>query len=410
MTPFSQARALALSVIEPARSVRLPLFSANGLFISENIDAGRALPAVDNSAMDGYAVKSSETRGANRDRPAQLRLVDSITAGMLPGRFINTGEAARIFTGAALPPGTDAVVRQEAAQTADGYAYIYAEAEPGENVRRRGEEIRQGQHLFSATQRVTPYVIGTLASMGMSTVPVRPKPRVAIVTIGDELAAPGQNASAHQVYDANGPLLAALAQEAGADVVSIGRVPDSDDAIKAALEKRLETAELIITSGGASVGDKDRVKKVVQQMRGKLAFDGVAMKPGKPVAVGTLAGRPIAILPGNPGATACAFDQLVRPMLLRRQGVQETRRRIPVKLQEEHRKQPAMIYFLAGQLLAADEGGVPGALVPPQGSNQLFASVGSVGWVLLPSGRPSFDPGEVVEMELYDSPTYEVSR
>lgn len=405
MIPLSQARALALSAIQPAPAIRVPLLSAINRFLAESITAPRSLPGCDNSAMDGYALKSAETRGATRDRPATFKLADLVFAGRLPTRYIGIGEAARIFTGAPIPAGVDAVVRQEAARTVGATVEVFVEVEPGTNIRQRGEEIMVGDALFPAGYRVNAYVAGVLASMGFDTARVRPRPKVAVLTVGDELVSPGKPALPHQVYDSNGILLAALAEEAGAEVVALARVKDEDSALWSTLEKWIESTELIITTGGASVGDKDRVKRVIFAMGGELLVDGISIKPGKPAGLGLVGGRPIAVLPGNPGAAAVAFDQLARPMLLRRQGVEEHRQIIEVRLDGRRRKQPALTYLLSARLTNGTDG-MPWAKIRPQGAGQIVQNVDAEGWVILPAGRDAFEAGDEVEMELFTGAAY----
>lgn len=406
MISLTQARALALSTVQPAPAVRVPLLSAVGRFLAESISAPRSLPGCDNSAMDGYAVKSAETRGATRDQPATFKLVDLVFAGRLPTRYIGIGEAARIFTGAPIPAGVDAVVRQEAARTSGATVEVFTEVEPGTNIRQRGEEVMVSDALFAAGFKVNAYAAGVLASMGFDSARVRPRPRVAVLTMGDELVAPGKPALPHQVYDSNGILIAALAEEAGAEVVALARVKDEDSVLWNTLEKWFESTELIITTGGASVGDKDRVKRVIFAMGGDLLVDGVAIKPGKPAGLGVVGGRPIAVLPGNPGAAAVAFDQLARPMLLRRQGVEEQRPRIQARLDGRRRKQPALTYLLSARLMDGTDG-IPWARIRPQGSGQIIQNVDAEGWVVLPSGRGEFEAGDEVEMELFSGAAYQ---
>jgi len=405
MISLAEARARALAAVAPAAPESLPLLSTLGLFLAEPVVASRALPGCDNSAMDGYAVRAAETVGANRDHPARARVVQVIYAGSAPGRPLGAGEAARIFTGAPVPEGADCVVRQEAAQQEGDIALLFVEARPGEHVRRKGEELRAGQILFSAGQPVDAAVAGVLAAQGHPRAFVRPRPKVAVLTVGDELVPLGAEAAPHQVYESNGVLLSALAMDAGAEVIATERLPDDDARLRAAFERWLPRVDLLVTSGGASVGEKDRVKHVLSGMGASLEVDGVALKPGKPVGVARLAGKAVVVLPGNPGAATVAFDQLARPMLLGRQGVREERARLRVRLDAPRHKQAGLTYLMSARLEPTEDG-LPWARIRPQGAGQIFQNVGAEGWAVLPAGRADFEQGESVEFERFSRPRY----
>ena len=397
MIPLEQARARALACAVPLAPEALPLTLAWGRYLAEPIRATRALPGCDNSAMDGYALRWEETRGATRDHPVHLRVVGTCAAGALPGFSLAPGEAARIFTGAPLPDGADAVLRQEAARVEpDGRVAVFVAAREGEHVRRRGEELGEGAPLFAPGLHLDGAALGVLASLGLAHVQVRPAPRVALLTVGDELLAAGTPALAHQVYDSNTALLAGLCLEAGARVVHTGRASDELPSIARALEAaRAAGVDLLVTSGGASVGDRDRVKAVLSEQGARLEVDGVALKPGKPVGLARWGPLPVLVLPGNPGAATVAFDQLGRPLLLALQGVREQRRRVQVRLEEARHKQGGLTYLLS----ARSEGGR--ARIRPQGAGQLVQNVGTEGWVVLPPGRADFAAGEEVTLELF---------
>ncbi len=278
------------------------------------------------------------------------------------------------------------MLRQEAARREGDELLAFVEVEPGANIRRRAEEISAGAPLFIRGQRLDPYALGVLASMGIAEVAIHPPPRVAVITIGDELVQPAHVAADHQTYDSNSVLLSALLAELGVPLVSIVQVADEDGAIHSALQRAVAAADLVVTCGGASVGDRDRIKSVLVADGGALDFDALAMKPGKPAGLGVLEGRPVLILPGNPGAAAVAFDQLVRPALLRYQGAVEERVRVPVRLASGQRKQAGLTYLLSARREVRDDGSV-WAIVRPQGAGQLLQNVDAEGWVVLPAGQ-----------------------
>jgi molybdopterin molybdotransferase len=407
MVPLDQAKALALEIIEIGNPIQVALGAAHGRFLAEPVRAPRSLPNFDNSAMDGYALQSADTSGANRDRPARMRVVETIYAGALPQRSIGGAQAARIFTGAPVPKGADCVVRQEATRAeGDDHVLIFVEAARNSNIRREGGELPQGERVFSPGQRLDAYALALLASLGLDRVAVRPQPTVSILTLGDELVPPGSPAAGHQIYNSNAALLRALCVESGARVVLSAHEGDQEAALRTALEKLAPSADLLITAGGASVGDKDLVKRVLRALGAVTVFDGVALKPGKPAGVLMFDKHPILILPGNPGAAAVAFDQFARPMLLKRQGVTEVRKTIRVGLGSPQHKQAGLTYLLSAKLRQDDDGRRPTATIRPQGSGQLLQIVGADGWVVLPPGRAEFAAGEEAAMELFARSTF----
>jgi molybdopterin molybdotransferase len=405
MIPLEQARALALHSVEVGRPIRAPLNAAYGRFLADSMPAPRSLPNFDNSAMDGYAVASSATVGANRDRPARLRIVETIYAGAIPTRAIGEGEAARIFTGAPVPQGADCVVRQEAARADGDQALVFVETGRGDNIRRKGEELAEGDPVLTVGQRLNAYAIGVFASLGVQSISVWPAPTVAILTVGDELVAPGGLARSHQVFNCNAALLSALCVEVGAAVVAVEQAPDQEGPLREALRRLATSADVLITSGGASFGDKDLVKRTLRSLGAATVFDGIAMKPGKPAAVALLDGHPVVTLPGNPGAAAVGFDQLARPMLFKRQGVLETRQTVRATLGSRQLKQGGLTYLLSARLTRGERG-LPVAIIRPQGSGQLLQNVGAEGWVVLPPGRADFAEGEEATMELFAGATF----
>jgi len=405
MVPLEQARALALDSIDIGSPVQTPLAAAHGRFLAEPLRAPRSLPNFDNSAMDGYALVSSDTLGSNRDRPARLRLVDTIYAGALPHRPIRQGEVCRIFTGAPVPAGADCIVRQEAARQEGEQVLVFVEVAPGANIRRKGEEVAEGDPILPVGQMLNAYAIGLFASLGVQSVPAWPAPTVAILTLGDELVPAGKSAQAHQVFDCNGPLLSALCRDIGASVTAVEQARDEEGPIIDALQRLAAQADVLVTSGGASAGDKDLVKRTLRALGADIPVDGVAMKPGKPAGVAILHGHPVVILPGNPGAASVAFDQLARPMLFKRQGVVESRRSVLAKLAARQHKQAGLTYLLSARLQRSERSS-PTAIVRPQGAGQLLQNVDADGWITLPRGRADFPEGEEVWMELFGGATF----
>jgi molybdopterin molybdotransferase len=406
LSPLATARKAALDALRPASPTRVPLLEALGRFLAQDVVASRSLPGCPVSAMDGYAVRAEDTSGSNRDRPARLRVVDAIYAGHLPSRSLQSGEASRIFTGAPLPQGATAIVRQEATVVpAEGLVDVCIAVPPGKDIRPTGEDILEGMPLLRAGQRVEASMLGVLASMGDTHVLVRPLPRVAVLATGDELVPPGAPALPHQVYESNLLLVAALALEAGAHVVAQERARDEDEVLRSALQRLAQGNDVLITTGGASVGDKDRVKGLLAGLGASFLVDGVALKPGKPVAVARLGTTTVVVLPGTPGAATVAFDQFARPLLLRYQGVSEERQRVRVRLDAERHKQAGFTYLITGTLETREDGQV-WTRMRSHGAGQHLQNIAAEGYAVLPPGRADFAEGDEVDFERFDRPRF----
>jgi molybdopterin molybdotransferase len=407
LTPLATARRAALDALSPAPPEPVPLLDALGRFLARDVIAPRSLPGCATSAMDGYAVLAGDTARATREAPVRLRVTDTVYAGHLPSGPLRPGAAARVFTGAPLPPGTTAVVRQEVTRPLPeaGAVDIFVPSPPGKDIRQEGEELRAGTLLLRAGQRVEASVLGVIASVGEPQVLVRPLPSVAVLATGDELVPPGRDALAHQVYESNLVLVSALALEAGARVVARERARDDDDELRAAITRLGGGARVLITTGGASVGEKDRVKRVLSGLGATFLVDGVALKPGKPVAVARLGDTAVVVLPGTPGAALVAFDQFARPLLLRFQGVTEERQRVRARLDEAHHKQAGFTYLLSGTLETREDGNV-WTHVRERGGGHALRHIGAEGHALLPPGRSDFPAGEWVDFERFERPRF----
>ena len=283
--------------------------------LAEDIRAPIDVPPHENSAMDGYALRF-EDLGADRDR--RLRITQRIAAGE-PPRPLEPETAARIFTGAPLPPGADTVVMQEDCAVEGDWLVLREPPRRGSHIRPQGNDIARGSLVLSAGTRLDPRYLGVLASLGLARVAVRPLTRIALLTTGTELAAPGTPLAPGQIYNSNGPLLTALLQGQGCEVCNRGVVLDSLEATRAALAEAAEAADLVITTGGVSVGEEDHVKSALESL-GSLDLWRVRMKPGKPLAFGRLGEAHFVGLPGNPVSAYVAALLFVLPLLRRLQG------------------------------------------------------------------------------------------
>ncbi len=270
--------------------------------------------------MDGYAVQAADVRGARADAPITLKLAAKISAGELFTGELLAGECARIFTGAPLPRGADAVVMQEDARASGEIVSILDEAASGENVRRCGEDVKQGEMLADVGEDLSPGRVALLAATGFSTVLVGRRPNVALVATGSELREPGQPLQLGQIYESNRAMLSPLITGCGGLPTFFPLVLDTLDATRAALQTAFSTSDIVVTSGGVSVGELDFVKAAFESLGGELQFWKVAMRPGKPFVFGRLGEKFLFGLPGNPVSAFVTFLLLVRPALLRWQG------------------------------------------------------------------------------------------
>lgn len=296
----------------------IPLSEADGRVAAAEVTAGTDLPPFDNSSMDGYAVRAADTHGGK-----PLRLAGHVAAGEWPASALAAGECIRLFTGSPLPPGADAVVMQEDTRPVTGNRAaieILDPVKPWENVRFRGEDVRTGTTLVRAGGRLGPPQIGLLAATGTTEVTVARRPMVAILTNGSELRPPGSPLSPGQIYESNAPMLAALLRRVGADTTCLPPPPDDPRIVGQSLSAALDSADVVLTVGGASVGEHDLIRDCFTSLGGELSFWRLALKPGKPFFVGRHQGRLLFGLPGNPVSAFVTAVLLVLPALRRMQG------------------------------------------------------------------------------------------
>lgn len=321
--------ARVLDGVQPLAPLELPLLDANGCLLAEDVRSEVDLPSFDNSAMDGYAVRLADLSGCSEQYPSILRVAGDVAAGDSdPGR-VSSGLAMRVMTGAAMPAGAEAVAPVEWTDGGVTDVRITKAPSAGQYVRRRGEDVRAGDEVLRAGTLIGPAQVGLLAAVGRTRVLVRPRPRVVVLSTGSELVEPGQTPGPGRISDSNGFMLTAAAREAGADARRGGTVSDDKSALLDAVEDHLARADLLVTTGGVSVGAYDVVKQVFSDL-GTVGFDRVAMQPGMPQGFGLLGPdrTPIFTLPGNPVSAYVSFEVFVRPAIRAMMGVQPLHRPI----------------------------------------------------------------------------------
>jgi len=320
MIPFEDALSLVLSHAKPLEAISVPLEQCFGYCLAESVMARMDLPRFDNSAMDGFGVRLADVAGASAESPVRLRLVSTVRAGDEAGKELLPGTTTKVLTGAPIPIGVEAVVMREFCREEGGEVLVARSAKPGENIRRRGEEFRQGDQALPAGLRINPAGVGLLATLGCTEVPVHRKPKVAVIVTGSELVTPGEELRPGQIHDSNSYILAAALRAMEIDDYRLASAEDTPEAIRTRLAAILDWADVVITVGGVSVGDYDFVKEVSELLGVRAHCWKVAVKPGKPFYFGTRGEQLVCGLPGNPVSALLTFYKLVRPALLRLMG------------------------------------------------------------------------------------------
>jgi len=395
VTPYPSALQAILANAQPLPTERAPLELAIGRALATDAVSRVLLPAVDNSAMDGYAVRSEDLKNASESKPVTLKIVERITAGDSPQSTLNTGQVARIMTGGALPPSADAVVMQEDVEVQGSSAVFRESVDAGDYVRRAGEDIRPGDVAVRAGESLGASELALLASIGETHVSVHRRPRVAILATGDELAELGSHAPG-KLVDSNSLALTLRLRELGCDVTALGVARDEPEAIRARFEAAAG-ADVIVSSAGVSVGEKDFVKPVLQALGAKTLIERVAIRPGKPLVFATRPGQLYFGLPGNPVSSRVTFEVFVRPAIRALMGLTEPIPTIPAVLKTDFKKLAELTFFTRVRL-ERDGARLLAVPMPKQGSNYLTSLVGSDGLAILPAGVAELAAGTPVEV------------
>ncbi len=421
MIKVGKALGSVLGSVRVLDSKKVELRASLDKVLAENVYAGSDIPPFPNSAMDGYALIASDTEGVSSTHPRRLRVVEDLKAGYVATRSLDEGEAIRIMTGAPLPQGADAVIMVEDTKKVqslklkvasereghkDEFVEILREVKPGENVRWAGEDLRKGALVIEKGKVIGPAEIGLLASLGMDKVETIRVPKIAILATGDELIEVDKALVPGKIRSSNSYTLYGQVLRCGGIPVDLGIVRDAREEIRTKIESGLG-CDMLLTSGGVSVGDYDLVKDVLAELGTEMKFWKVAMKPGKPLAFGLIRGKPVFGLPGNPVSCMIIFEQFVRPAILKMSGrTRLNRPEVLAVLRENIKKKPGRKHFLRAWV-ELEDGQYRAKTTGPQGSGILRSMSLANGLMIIPEDAGEVKAGEKVRVQLLDQPEIE---
>ncbi|MFB7654958.1 MULTISPECIES: gephyrin-like molybdotransferase Glp [unclassified Streptomyces] len=414
-----------LATVRPLEPIELNLLDAQGCVLVDDVTVPLSLPPFDNSSMDGYAVRVTDVAGASEEFPAVLEVVGDVAAGQADPPSVGPGQAARIMTGAPLPPGAEAVVpvewtdgglgegpvsgmraRSLAPEGAEGQVHVYRPADPRAHVRAKGSDVRSGDRALEAGTVLGPPQIGLLAAIGRGKVRVRPRPRVVVLSTGSELVQPDEQLASGQIYDSNSFALTAAARDAGAIAYRVGAVADDAETLRATIEDQLVRADLMVTTGGVSVGAYDVVKEALAHVADEdepgsgVDFRKLAMQPGKPQGFGSIGPdhTPLLALPGNPVSSYVSFELFVRPAIRALMGLPDVHRptvTATLAAKKALTSPKGRRQFLRGTY--ADGSVTP---VGGSGSHLIAALAHADALIVVPEDTESVEPGADIEVVL----------
>lgn len=392
-----QARNKILETVKSVTEVEtIPIREALNRVLAETVRSSIDVPAHTNSAMDGYAISGADIPAAGA---RELAVVGTVMAGKPLAERISSGECARIMTGGKMPAGTDTVLMQEQVQRHDNHITITPAHTAGENVRQAGEDLARGETVFVPGRRLTPADIGMLASIGDATVTVFRKPRVAFFSTGDELCSVGQALEDGQIYDSNRYTLDGMLRRLEVEAIDMGVIADDRGLIEAAFTSAAEEADILITTGGVSVGEADFVKEILEKL-GQVGFWKIAMKPGRPLAFGQVDACQFFGLPGNPVSAMVTFYQFVQPAILRMMGIEDvTPKFLRLKTASPLKKRPGRLEFQRGMITTDSNGEMVVSSVGAQGSGILSSMSKANCFIELPLETSAVKVGDYVRVQ-----------
>lgn len=397
-----------LAAVPRQPTLRLPLDDALGTVLAESLVSPLDLPAWTNSAMDGYATRAIDVRGATPEHPVRLRVIEQIPAGAFPSRTLEPGDCARIFTGAPLPSGADGVIRQEDTDLGRDTVEIRSDRDAGVNIRLTGEDIRRGSTVLEAGSELGAAELGVMASLAVAHPLVFRRPRVGILGGGDEIVDVDQREeilSGRKVASSNSHTLRALVRLAGGEPLDLGLARDTLESVRAHL-RRAPECDLLVTTAGISVGEHDHLRDVVTELGGAIDFWKLRMRPGAPVGFGQVLGVPWIGLPGNPVSAMVTFELFVRPAIRAMSGHRlPYRRTIAVRTAEPISLRPTLQHFLRA-IVTDGPAGPEARMTGPQGSGILTSMVLANALLIVPEGQHETPTGSVMRAILLDDPTH----
>jgi len=397
-----EARERILSKIQLLQPLELPLTEAYGCVLAQEVRVDRDLPEFASSAMDGFAVRSSDVAAAGPSSPVELKIAGRALIGQRPEGTVGGGEAIRIATGAPIPAGADAVVPIENCETEGERVRVFAAVPEGKHVRPSGEDVRAGETLVAAGRRLQAPELGLLATAGISHPLVYPRPRVVVLSTGDELVSPTQTPGFGQIRDSNAYTLFAALREAGAVPILAGIVRDDADALRETILSHLAQADVFVSSGGVSVGERDVVKAAFDR-RSELGFFKVAMQPGMPQGFGDIEGKPYFGLPGNPVSVFVSFEVFIRPALMKMMGRRNLfRPEVPARLEQEVSGPRGKTQYARVRVRRVPDGWVA-TPTGGRGSNLIGTVARANGLAMIPPGTETAPAGSQVRVMLFRS-------
>jgi len=399
MKPLEEARSEVLSSVGLLGTERVSIWEALGRVLATDVISPEDVPPFANSAMDGFAVRGADVVSAG----SVLEVIGDLPAGFQTDLEVGSGEAIRIMTGAPMPPGADTVVRVEETFSEGSKVTVNTEVDVGTSVRPAGGDVTSGQTVFTAGTRLTPMHVGVLATIGVARPEVFARPRVAFMSTGDELTPTGEALGPGAIRDSNRPMLLALLQETGVEPIDLGIVPDDREALRTALDRGAES-DVVISTGGVSMGDYD-VTKLVLQGDAHVDFWQVAIQPAKPLAFGRIGPALFFGLPGNPVSVLVSFEQFARPALLKMQGARAILRpRLVARAGETLDTDPGKTVFVRVLVEGLSEGVPTVVKSGGQASNVLSAAASADGFAVVPRGTGTVEPGDEVPVEMFKWP------
>ncbi|MCQ4925663.1 molybdopterin molybdotransferase MoeA [Tissierella carlieri] len=404
---IEEAKEILLNQDIKINTIDIPIVESLGYVLGEDIISDINMPPFDRSPLDGYALKSDNIKDASKENPIVLEVIDYVPAGYVSSRKIENGQAIRIMTGAKIPEGADVIIKYEDTEFTDKDVKIFNYLKPNSNIVKMGEDIEEGDIVLKKGHLIGPADIGIFATLGRGIVKVYSKPKVAILATGDELIDIDEIPREGKIRNSNSYTIAAQIKRIGGQPVILGICRDKIEDIKNKLKDSLEWADMVITTGGVSVGDADLVKEAFQEIGGEILFWKVNMKPGTPIAVAKYGNKLIFGLSGNPAAASITFEKFVRPTILRLMGksklnlvkVESTLENEFTKVSNQNRYVRAITYYKDGQFFTKlPNKHSSGVLTSLSGTNSLF---------YIRAGNGPFENGDKIEVEILDYPEVE---